>query len=346
MWVSMRIWIDLAHPPHVQVFEPVIPRLRDEGHDVLLTVRDHSETADLARRQWPDALVVGGQSPGPIFAKGRAILGRAETLRRLATRTRPDVALSHGSYAQILAARVARVPAVTMMDYEHQPANHLSFRLARRVLVPSFFPETALKRCGASPRKVLRFPGFKEELYLAGFKADPTVLTELKLDAERVIAVMRPPVEGALYHRGGNERFEEVLKIAAANDSVQVVLLPRSREQGERYRATSAELTIPDRAIDGRSILALADLTIGAGGTMTRESAILGTPTYTVLAARLGAADAELIRRGRLIDLRPPGTRPNFEKKSTTADRLTPAAELILAAIQNAIRLAVTDERN
>ena len=53
------------------------------------------------------------------------------------------MALSHGSYAQIVAARLARVPAVTMMDYEHQPANHLSFRLARRVIVPATFPEAS-----------------------------------------------------------------------------------------------------------------------------------------------------------------------------------------------------------
>ena len=58
-----------------------------------------------------------------------------------------------------------------MMDYEHQPANHLSFRLAERVIVPEAFPEAALRRFGARPGKVVRYPGFKEELYLAAFAA-------------------------------------------------------------------------------------------------------------------------------------------------------------------------------
>ena len=49
---------------------------------------------------------------------------------------RPDVAFSQGSYAQLFAAQLAGIPSVTMMDYEHQPGNHLSFRPTRRVIVP------------------------------------------------------------------------------------------------------------------------------------------------------------------------------------------------------------------
>jgi uncharacterized protein len=333
----MKVWIDVANSPHVQISEPIIRRLRDDGHEVWLTARPHAQTVELARRRWPDVLVVGDRSPSGIAAKGLAIVRRAEALRRLAARQHPDVALSHGSYAQIVAARAAGVPPVTMMDYDHQPANHLSFRLARRVVVPQFFPERALRRFGAPRRKVVRFPGFKEELYLDGFKPDEAVLDDLELDQGHVLAVFRPPPEGALYHRAGNERFDEVLQLAAGSEDVRVVLLPRTREQGDRYRALSARIRIPQRAIDACSLLALADLTVGAGGTMTRESAILGTPTYTVFAGRLAAVDAELIRSGRLVDLRAPATRVRFEKVSAARE---PSADAnpILGAIENALK--------
>src|SRR5581483_12369074 len=114
---------------------------------------------------WDDVVVIGGPSPPGIAAKGREVAARAAQLRAFARERRPDVALSHGSYAQLLAAAAARVPAVTMMDYEAQPANHLSFRLARRVVVPEAFPAAALRRFGARERRVRRYPGFKEELY-------------------------------------------------------------------------------------------------------------------------------------------------------------------------------------
>ena len=321
----MRIWIDLANSPHVPLLAPVVQRLRSDGHEVLLTARDHAQTVELARARWPEVRVVGGESPAGRFAKGVEIARRAESLRRFARRERPDVAFSHGSYAQLVAARAAAVPGVTMMDYEHQPANHLSFRLARRVIVPEVFPGAALGRFGAGPEKVVRYPGFKEELYLDGFRPDPSVLDELGLDLSSVIAVFRPPPEGALYHQTANERFDRVLQGALARQDVEVVLLPRMRAQRERYRGQYPAARIPERAIDGSSLLALADLTVGAGGTMNRESAILGTPTYTLFAGELAAVDGELIRLGRLVDLRQEDTTPKFEKKPATLARASNA---------------------
>jgi hypothetical protein len=221
-----------------------------------------------------------------------------------------------------------------MMDYEHQPANHLSFRLARRVIVPGVFPESSLRRFGASAANVVRYEGFKEELYLASVTADPSILAALGLDLDRVTVAMRPPPEGALYHRTGNSRFDAILSHVLA-EGAQVVLLPRAAEQGERYRRAS--VVVPERPIDGQVLLATVDLAVGAGGTMTRESALLGTPTYTVFAGELAAADAELIRVGRIVDLRGGGL-PRVERRPHRAappatDRAGAIVEVVLRSV-------------
>ncbi|HJU48615.1 MAG TPA: DUF354 domain-containing protein [Gaiellaceae bacterium] len=314
----MKVWIDLANSPHVPLFRPVVTRLRGAGHAVVLTARDHAQTLPLALETWPETEVVGGASPAGRLRKGTAIAGRALALCRFARRTRPDVALSHGSYAQIAAARLARVPAVTMMDYEFQPANHLSFRLAQRVIVPEVFPADALRRFGARDRKVVRYAGFKEDLYL-GAAASQDVLGDLGVDARRIVAVLRPPPEGALYHRGGNDRFETVLDHLEADEDVEIVLLPRGREQRERYAARRVH--VPEKPVDGTALLAAADLVVGAGGTMTREAALLGTPTYTVFMPELAAVDVELMRRGAITDLRSDGL-PALEKRPQTVRQL------------------------
>ena len=307
----MKVWIDLANSPHVPLFVPIVRALRERKVEVELTARDHAQTVELAEEEWPDVVVIGSKSPAGRVRKGGSIITRAAQLRRFATRSQPDVALSHGSYAQIVAARLARVPAVTMMDYEHQPANHLSFRLAQVVIVPNAFPVSALKRYGAGTRKVVRYDGFKEELYLADVAREPSILVSLGLDPARVTAVMRPPPQGALYHRHGNERFDTILEYVLAEGG-QVVLLPRTTDQAARYRRPG--VVIPERPVDGRALLATVDLTVGAGGTMTRESALLGTPTYTVFRGELGAVDAELIRVGKLVDLREVGS-PRVESR-------------------------------
>lgn len=188
----MRVLIDLANSPHVALFAPVVERLEAENATLVLTARDHAQTVDLGTQAFGEVEVVGAESPQGRMSKGISIATRAKDLFRVATATRPDVALSHGSYAQVMAARVAGVPAVTMMDYEFQPANHLSFRIANRVVVPMIFPRTALRRFGAHARKVIRYEGFKEELYLGTFQPTDDVLSELGLDRSLVIAVMRP----------------------------------------------------------------------------------------------------------------------------------------------------------
>jgi predicted glycosyltransferase len=222
------------------------------------------------------------------------------------------------------------------MDYEHQPANHLSFRLAQRVIVPRFFPDPKLRRYGAIGRKVLRYDGFKEELYLAGFSPDPGIMEQLRLDRDRVVAVFRQPPSGALYHRTENRHFEDVVDAARRDRNVQPVLLPR----GSEGRSTSGRrngVIVPPRAIDALSLIAQADLVIGGGGTMTRESALLGTPTYTVFMGRRAAADDALMRLGLLKDLRPPGL-PAFVKRTRSQRTvLETEREKILCTIEQAL---------
>ena len=60
------------------------------------------------------------------------------------------------------------------MDFEHQPANHLAFRLATTVLVPELLPLRVIRRQGAVQAKVVRYPGLKEELYFGDFEPEPS----------------------------------------------------------------------------------------------------------------------------------------------------------------------------
>lgn len=296
----MRIWLDMANSPHPVLLAPVARELESRGHEVYVTSRDHAQTRDLTLSIWPDATVVGGESPGSRAAKARAIGSRVLGLRRVLVPIEVDAAASLGSYAQIVAARSLGVPVLTLMDYEYQPANHLSFRLARRVVVPSVFPAEQLKRYGASVESVAKFDGFKEELYLDEVDAVPD---PIEIEDGRSLAVFRPPPEGALYHQQGNSPFDLVLRHAIECEDVQVVVLPRMAHQRSRY-SEMAGVQVPEHTVDGLALLRSADVFVGAGGTMCREAALLGVRAYTMFAGRFAAVDAELIRRGLLRDLR------------------------------------------
>ncbi len=303
----MRVWIDITNSPHAVIFRPLIARMRARGCEVVVTAREFAQTIGLLERFDIDHLVVGAHGGASRRGKARAMADRSAALVRFARRERFDLAVAHGSTDQPIAARAARTPQVTMFDYEFAAAmHHWNGRLATRVLVPSAIPEEALSRYGIRPPKLVRYPGLKEEYYLADHAIDDAVLSELGLDPTRVIAVVRPPPEVTLYHRGAStDLFAHVLeRLLSAAPAVQTVVLPRTAEQ--RAALVGGAAIVPATAIDGPGLVAAADLVVSAGGTMNREAAALGVPAYTPFAARLGAVNAALIAEGRLTRLERP----------------------------------------
>jgi predicted glycosyltransferase len=192
-----------------------------------------------------------------------------------------------------------------MFDYEFATLQHsLNCRLASRVLVPDAIPPARLRRFGARPAKLVRYPGLKEEYSLADVRLDPAVPAALGLDGTAVGVVLRPPADVALYHRFENPLFDEILEHVGRRDGVRAVVLPRTPAQADRLRALDLPaVVVPEHAVDGASLVAGADVVVSAGGTMNREAAVLGTPVYTALAARLGGVDERLVAEGRLRPL-------------------------------------------
>jgi predicted glycosyltransferase len=299
----MKVWIDLSNSPHPLLFSPIAERLETIGHEVAITVRDNAQTLELARERWNLAEVIGGPSPGGRVAKARAILGRVGELTQWAREHRPDVALSHNSYAQIAAARRAGIRTVTAMDYEHQPANHLAFRLANTLLLPVAMATARIRCKGATRRKTRFYDGLKEEIYLGDFEPDEEMVTAIvgRRDPDDVLVVARTPPSGALYHRSDNPFFADVLCRVCSEPSVLCVVLARRPEQRRAIAALGlANVRLPDRALDARSLMHAADLVIGAGGTMTREAALLRVPTLSLFSGRRPAVDRWLEERGGL----------------------------------------------
>src|SRR5947208_14622434 len=99
------------------------------------------------------------------------------------------------------------------MDYEHQPSNHVAFRLADLTLLPEALPPALVARQGAKPRKVRVYPGLKEEIVLGAFAPDDGILERIGLDVPEggSVVVVRPPPSRAIYHRHPNNLYVDAL---------------------------------------------------------------------------------------------------------------------------------------
>ena len=295
----MRLWIDLANSPHVPFFKALAERFKAQGHEIETTAREFAETIPLAQAAGFAPQVIGAHGGRDVSAKAGSLVSRAWALAKWARGHRFDLAISHNSYSQILAARGLRIRTVTLMDYEHQPANHLAFRFASRIIVPASFPARRLRAFGARVGKVRRFHGTKEDVYLADFQPDPAFaaqLCELGVKPDNVLVLMRPPAHDALYHRFQNTLFDEALTMLAAKACV--ILLPRNEAQRSAY--IDKGVIIPATPLHGANLIAASDLVISAGGTINREAAALGVPAASIYAGKWAAVDEELVNEGRL----------------------------------------------
>jgi predicted glycosyltransferase len=305
----MRIWIDMTAAAHVLVFRPLVAILRERGAEVEITSREYGQTRQLLELHSLEATVLSEHGGPSALGKARRMAGRLTALRRWAGGRRFDVALAHGSHELTITARLLGIPSATTFDYEWAWLQHqLGCRAATRVIVPEAIPPDRLARYGAKPPKLRRYPGLKEEYYLADFEPDSSVPPALGVDPARILVVLRPPPDVSLYHRHSNPLFPQTLDALGRRDDVHAVVLPRTEEQRVFVRSLQlASVLVPDHAVDAQSLIALSDAVVSAGGTMNREAVALGVPVYTTFGGRLGGVDEQLIREGRLVPLSNPG---------------------------------------
>jgi hypothetical protein len=281
----------------------VIRVLEERGAEVRVTARDFAQTLGLCERFGIPYEPIGRHRGGRLGAKGVGLLSRSAALARWARGRRFDLAIGHGSNDVSVAGRLLGVKVSTAFDYEWARVQHqINCHLAQAVVVPEAIPPERLAPYGATPAKLQRYPGLKEEYYLADFEPDRTVLDELGLDGARPLAVVRTPPAVSLYHRFENPLFAQILE--RLREQAQTVVLPRTPEQ--RAELAGSSFVVPERAVDAQSLVAFADLVVSAGGTMNREAVALGTPVWTTFEGRLGAVDERLIAEGRLRHLRAP----------------------------------------
>jgi predicted glycosyltransferase len=305
----VRVWVDFTNTAHVIILRPLVELLERAGHDVVLTARPLSHTLQLLDDWGHPYTALGRYGGASRLGKARAAGVRLPQMLAFGARRHFDCALAHGSTDLPAACRVLRVPNTTMFDYEWAVLqHHVNCRLATRVLVPDAIPEQRLARYGARPPKLECYRGLKEEYYLSSFEPDEAVLERLGVDRERVLCVVRTAPSYALYLGGSeSELLTRLMRRLSHDPEATTVVLTRTAEQASAVRALGLErVVVPDRAVDGRSLVVFADVLVSAGGTMNREAAVLGTPVWSVFEGRAGAVDEMLAREGRLRFLQDP----------------------------------------
>jgi uncharacterized protein len=187
-----------------------------------------------------------------------------------------------------------------MHDYEH--STKTGFIRPTWTLVPDVIPVGSMHE-----RRVLKYPGFKEDVYVPRFHPDPSILELLGIKQDEFVVTLRPPATEAHYHNPESEvLFAEALRFLADKPGVRAVTLPRNAKQKEWLHRQwpdlirSGRMIVPDFAVDGLNLIWASELVISGGGTMNREAAALEVPVYSIFRGKIGAVDRYLAEHGRI----------------------------------------------
>ena len=300
------IWIDLENSPHVPFFRPIAEELQRRGCTVLLTARDCFQVRELADLFGLKYHLVGHHYGKHKIAKVLGLGVRMLQMVPFALRNKPDLALSHGSRSQFLVSVALRIPMLTVADYEH--VNWMGSLQRSWVVAPEVIPQAALRGLGYEDEKILRYPGIKEDVYVARFKPDDSSRKRLALGSDDLVILVRPPATEAHYHNPESEKLlDAVFEAISRHHNARVILLPRTPQQEADLRRQwqplfeNGRILVPPQVMDGLDLIWCSDLVISGGGTMNREAAALGLPVYSIFRGKIGAVDEYLARTGRLV---------------------------------------------
>jgi predicted glycosyltransferase len=336
-----KVWIDIDNSPHVPFFLPIIEELEKQGVEMGLTARNIYQVCELLDFFRLPCKVIGKHYGKNKFMKVFGTLLRTLQLAPTALRMRPNVAVSHGSRAQLMICKVLGIPTIVMHDYEH--STKTGFLEPDWFLMPDVIPEGAMVR---KTDTVMRYPGLKEDVYVPRFRPDPTILTQLGISPDELVVTLRPPATEAHYHNPESEiLFAETMRLLSANPRVRAVTLPRNARQGQQLRAdwseliASGQMLVPDKPVDGLNLIWFSDLVVSGGGTMNREAAALGVPVYSIFRGKIGAVDRYLAETGRLTmlesidDVRTKIELVRWNRPAEPKDRNSPVLQCIVASI-------------
>jgi predicted glycosyltransferase len=297
-----KIWIDLDNSPHVPLFLPIMEELRKRGYQVFVTARNSYQVCELLELYDLRCEVVGSHWGKHRVLKVLGTCARTVRLLPMIVKQKPDLAISHGSRAQMLAGYLLKIPTITMYDYEF--VQKMEFLHSLWFMTPEYIPDPVGLNAKARTRK---YPGLKEDVYVPSFHPDPSLRAKLGIRAEHIFVTVRPPATEAHYHNPEAEvLLEAAMSFFMERAETRVVLLPRNERQAAVLRKTwgnwisSGRILIPEHAVDGLNLVWSSDLVVSGGGTMNREAAALGVPVYTIFRGQIGAVDRYLVQQGRL----------------------------------------------
>jgi predicted glycosyltransferase len=292
----LRVWFDILTPKQVMFFKPAIDLFNEAGHESLCTSREYREVVELSKIKRLHLKIVGRHGGAGKYEKLCESANRIFELAHLVKQFEPDVAISFSSPE---AARVAFGLGVSHIGFNDSPhaeaVARLTIPLIDHLFSPWVIPYSAWNIFGIPKTRITRYRALDPVVWLKRSPLSSSSLTsnlinEIGLETSKKNVLIRLEETKASYI--ADKKIENSISMVDAivdNLSVatNIIILCRYEDQitelTKRYEGKAYTM---QNVLDGTLLISLADLFIGAGGTMTAEASLLGKPTISIAPVR------------------------------------------------------------
>lgn len=269
---TMKYLVFTNTPAHVHLYRNAVQELVDRGHEVLVLGREYACTRELLEEYDLPFEIYGRQgttSRSLFLSVPSQFAGIARRVRSFD----PDLVFGRGAYAAF-AGTITGTRTILVLDSEPSMLAHsISSKFADAVISPNAFEADLGEHH-------YRFRGLTECAYLHPEvrETDPSVRTALGIDDDEQYVLLRFNAYDALHDVGQQgftpEQRRKLIRTLA--DDATVFVSDESEEMRLDDLPAQPYDLHPARIHDA---MAEASLLVADTGTMTTESALLGTPT-------------------------------------------------------------------
>ncbi len=295
----MKIWFDISNSPHVILFYDLIKDLEQEGHEIVITTRPLANTVDLLDQKKLPYQVIGKHYGKSLIKKIMGFPIRVVQLVKYLKQKNIDIAIGQSSFHLPIVARLLGLPSIYTNDNEHAVGNIIAFYCANKILIPANFKLNKYLNYNWVKSKIVYYPGVKEGIYLWIKFQELAIKRSLKTKGDIKIYI-RPEPQTAQYYKGSLFFLDDI--IIELQEAFTVTILTRNTDQLIHYSNPRFKHSqVPQKPLSFDDIAEDCTLFIGAGGSMTREFALLGIPTISVYQDTLLAVDHLLLEHDLLF---------------------------------------------
>jgi uncharacterized protein len=278
------------------MLRPLYKLLKKE-HDVIITARDFDATYSLLDAWGVPYLKVGAHGGAELSDKLHSYIDRLNELLRIIEKEKPDFLFCITSPEAIRIAYGLGLPHIMFYDEPRSVGcSTLTLPMVEHVIVPKPIPIEWYLKYGIPKDNIIQFNGIDEVGWLNQKEFHPNLeyLSELNL-TERKYIVFRTIATQSYAHLVGRMKPHETLlteiipKLKSHLEKnipdMKYLVIPRYKEQYEHISEVFSEEINQGSIVLRKNVSHLADimyfsaLVISGGGTMVRESALLGVPS-------------------------------------------------------------------